>query len=174
MPKRANADDTGARLIRALIESDGASIGDAKPGERLLRQARNLYRDGVPELLDAVTRGSVSVADGEAVSRFDKATQRRAVAGNVKAFVKSLKPQARPVLKQEPEPCLNCSVSEAVAALLAGVPDERLEATICQVVTELGRIREQRIYARLMPKPIVATRKASKTLKFATVGSVAE
>jgi hypothetical protein len=174
MPKVASANDTGARLIRALIKSEGTSIGDTKPGERLLRQARNLFRDGVPELLEAVAQGAVSVADGEAVSRFDKATQRRAAQGNVKAFVKSLKPQERPVVKSNSKPCLNCSVSEAVAALLVGVPDERLEATICQVVTELARVREARIHARLLPKPIVAGRKPQKTLAFATTGSAAD
>jgi hypothetical protein len=174
MPNKANADDIGSRVILNLLKSGGSSIGNNEPRERLLRQARNLYRDGITELCGAVGRGLISVADAEKISRFDDATQRLVLSGDAREFVRSLKTRGRAPGVKEVEPCLNGSVSDAVSALLRGVPDERLEATICQIVTELARVREQRIAASLAQKPVVGARKASKTQGVAKIGSVAD
>ncbi len=68
MGKQTSAADLGAVVIRELVFSGGKSNGNSNPSVRLLRQAKNLYRDGIKELVDAAGRGSISVADAERVA----------------------------------------------------------------------------------------------------------
>lgn len=61
---------------------------------------------------------------------------------------------------------MTCSIAEAVSALLRDIPDYRLDASICQIVAELSRVRDSRIAASLKLKPTLRGRKVAKTLGF--------
>ena len=166
MAGRSSADDLGAKLMRELIFSRGTSAGDTNPGERLLRQARNLHRDGIPALSEAAGRGLVSVADAERLSRFDAETQKRALSGDLKAFVRQLKTRENKADQGEPKSCLKCRIAESIALLLKSVPDDKLDGAICQVMAELARVREARLPTKNSPKPALRARKVAKTLGF--------
>ena len=171
MPGLTRVDDLGAKLMRELIFSGGASIGDTPPDERLLRQARNLYRDGIPPLLDAAGRGVISVAAAEQVSRWDKQTQARILKGDVKAF---LAQQSKGRQRSDGQPCSSCEIRQAVRMLLKDIPDDRLDTAIGEIVTAAAEIRAARLNAISNAKPLVKTQKVSKTLGYATVGNVAD